>query len=66
MKHPSDPRILRLREVMRACGLARSTIYAYQRSGRFPRSIPLGGRARGWVDAEVMAWIEAQRAARPE
>lgn len=56
-------RILRLPEVMAISGLARSTIYLYQRDGRFPRSIPLGGRARGWVDTDVHDWIEEQRAA---
>ena len=28
-------------------------------SGKFPRPIPLGERAVGWLEAEIDSWIEA-------
>jgi len=52
-------RILRLKEVISKTGLARSTIYKYIDIGSFPRPVPLGGRSVGWVESEVLAWIES-------
>ncbi len=57
--------ILRLPEVKRSTGLSRSTIYLRIAEGRFPKPIGLGGRAVGWLEAEVQEWltrrIEASR-----
>lgn len=50
-------RILRLRQVVGRVGLSRSQIYALMQIGRFPKSISLGARAVGWLEAEVEAWI---------
>ena len=38
-------------------GLARSTIYHHNKAGTFPRSIPLGPRAVGWLESDVSNWI---------
>jgi prophage regulatory protein len=51
-------RILRLPEVRAATGLSRSTIYARVRQGRFPAPVPLGGKAVGWLESEIGAWIQ--------
>ncbi len=57
--------ILRLPEVKRSTGLSRSTIYLRIAEGRFPKPVSLGGRAVGWLEAEVQEWltrrIEASR-----
>ena len=53
-------RMLRLQAVKAVTGLSRSTIYLRLAQGSFPRPVPLGGRAIGWVEAEVEAWIAAQ------
>lgn len=50
-------RLIRLKEVMRITGLARSTIYKFIRTQSFPTPVPLGGRAVAWVDGEVQEWI---------
>jgi prophage regulatory protein len=51
--------ILRRKQVESRTGLSRSTIYARIAAGTFPSSIDLGGgRAVGWVAAEIDAWIE--------
>ena len=61
-EQPADPqaspptRVLRLPEVQDRTGLSRTTIYAWMAEGRFPRPIPLGARAVGWIEAEVDAW----------
>lgn len=50
-------RIVRLKDVVDATGLGRSTIYKYIQEGFFPVPVPLGGRAVGWVESEVEGWI---------
>jgi prophage regulatory protein len=57
-------RVLRLREVKRRTGLSQSGIYAKMARGEFPRSIPLGALAVGWLDHEIDAWIAACKAKR--
>lgn len=53
-------RLIRLTEVKRLTGLARSTIYERVQQGMFPSPIPLGGRNVGWVEAEVAGWINTR------
>jgi len=55
-----EPAILRRKQVELRTGLARSTIYQYIKDGVFPKPVPLGPRAVGWVEAEVSAWITAR------
>ena len=62
--------ILRLPAVKTSTGLSRSTIYLRVSEGTFPKPVSLGGRAVGWVEAEIQEWlqrrIEASRKAWPE
>lgn len=53
-------RLIRLKEVMRVTGLARSTIYKYIAEESFPKPVSLGERSVGWVDDEVQDWIMAR------
>ena len=55
-----EHRILRLPEVMARTGLSRSTIYLRVSQDTFPKAINLGGRAVGWVEAEIQEWLERQ------
>jgi prophage regulatory protein len=59
--------ILRLPTVKARTGLSRSTIYLRIAEGSFPPPVSLGGRAVGWIEAEVNDWlarrIEASRKA---
>nr|WP_298325371.1 AlpA family transcriptional regulator [Asticcacaulis sp.] len=56
-------RIVRLPEVKTLTGLSRSTVYERIREGGFPKPVGLGGRNVGWVEREVIAWIEDRVAA---
>ena len=58
-EHRTNPptRFLRLPEVLERTGLSRSTIYVRLAAGRFPRPVALGGRAVGWIEAEVDEWV---------
>jgi prophage regulatory protein len=61
--------ILRLPAVKANTGLSRSTIYLRMTEGTFPQSVGLGGRAVGWLEAEIQEWlqrrIDASRTEKP-
>jgi prophage regulatory protein len=61
---PHPPRVLRLPEVKARVGKCTSAIYAEVKAGTFPKSIPLGPQARGWLESEINAWIAARVAER--
>jgi len=50
-------RFIRLPEVKQRTGLSRSLIYELLAEGRFPKQVPLGSRAVGWVSDEIDAWM---------
>jgi prophage regulatory protein len=50
--------ILRLPAVKTSTGLFRSTIYLRVSQGTFPRPVSLGGRAVGWLEAEIQEWLQ--------
>ncbi len=52
---------LRRRQVEKRVGLTRSPLYARIKAGTFPKPVQLGnGRAVGWIEAEIDAWIADQ------
>ena len=55
-------RIIRMNEVVAKVRLAPSTIYELQTSTppKFPKSFKIveGGRAAGWLESEIDAWVE--------
>ncbi|AIW20450.1 AlpA family transcriptional regulator [Vibrio coralliilyticus] len=53
-------RFLRIQDVMSLTGLARSTIYKFMDEDVFPKTIPLGGRAVGWLESEIEEWMESR------
>ena len=61
-------KILRLPTVKALTGLSRSTIYLRISKDEFPAPISLGGRAVGWLENDVDAWlaekVEASRGAK--
>ena len=57
-------RLVRLPEVMARTGLSRSTIYVMVAAGRFPKPVPLGVWAMGWIESELDEWIRDRIAKR--
>ncbi|EHK7541748.1 AlpA family transcriptional regulator [Vibrio cholerae] len=57
-------RIIRMPELSKKIGCARSTIYAFISRGEFPKPIPLGMRTVGWKESEVDEWIEQRQSLR--
>lgn len=60
----STERIYRLPEVRLMTGLGKTKIYAEMKQQKFPRQVPIGTRARGWLSTEIDAWIKERAAAR--
>ena len=58
-------RILRRPAVEAQTGLSRSTLYEQMRAGKFPRPVPLGEKAVGWLESDISNWI-AERVAERE
>ena len=59
---PRGRRMMRVREVMEATGLSRTTIWRRERDGSFPPAIRLGGehtRAVGWREQDIYDWIDS-------
>jgi prophage regulatory protein len=56
--------ILRLPAVQSRTGLSRSSIYLAVAQGSFPRQVPLGARAVGWLESDIDAWLESRLAER--
>jgi prophage regulatory protein len=53
-------RLLRLRQVIDATGLGKTTIYALQAEGDFPMRVKITAHSVAWVEEEVQTWL-AQR-----
>lgn len=61
-------RIIRIKSVCEQTGMSKSHIYHLAAQGLFPKSVSLvpGGASKGWVEAEVQAWIRSRIALRNE
>ena len=44
--------------MLEVTGLSRSTIYLRVADGSFPKQVCLGGRAVGWRELDVNAWLD--------
>lgn len=64
IESPRPLRVIRLQEVESRTGLRRSAIYQHAGQGTFPKPIRLGGKAAGWIESEIDAWIAQRIAAR--
>lgn len=59
---PVDP-AMRLAAVVKAVGLSPATIYRRIAAKEFPESFSLGGKARGWRQSAIKAWLDARETA---
>ena len=57
-------RLIRINEVLRICGLSRSSLYANIQRGDFPAQVKLSSKASAWLYSEVSAWVTARAAER--
>lgn len=63
---PAPQRILRQKDVLPLTGLSKSHLWNLIERGEFPAPIRLaeGGRARGWLEHEIITWQHGRIAAR--
>ena len=59
-------RILRIQEVSNTTGLSSSSIYKQIREGKFPHSVNITKRAKGWSEYEVDILNQARIAGKSE
>lgn len=59
-------KVIRIAQVIAVTGLSKATIYRYMDKGVFSRPIKLGEHSVGWIEEEVIAWIESRVQARDE
>lgn len=57
---PQSRRFLRLPDVMARTGLGRATIYSLMAAGEFPRPRKLTSSANGWLEHELLEWIDSR------
>jgi prophage regulatory protein len=57
-------RVLRIQDVQTKTGLKHTAIYKRIAEGTFPKPIPLGPQARGFIESEIDTWITRQIAER--
>jgi len=54
-------RIIRKPQVTEITGLSPSTYRRLELVGQFPKRIKLSKAAVGWVESDVLAWVESRR-----
>lgn len=54
-------KILRKPAVRELTGLSLSTVRRLEKAGNFPKRLKLSKSAVGWVESEVVAWVEARQ-----
>lgn len=61
---PGTCRLMRLREVLQLCGFSRATLYREIKLHTFPAPVKLSARSVGWLQDDVMQWLDARVAQR--
>jgi len=49
---------LKLLDVQRKTALARSTVYALIKQGKFPPPVKLSERSSAWISSEIDEWMQ--------
>ncbi len=50
-------RFIRIKEVMKLTGIARSTVWLWAKEGKLPKPIKLSPRLTVWSELEIQAWL---------
>lgn len=57
---PGTCRLMRIREVLQLCGFSRTTLYREIKLHAFPAQVKLSARSVGWLQDDVMQWLDAR------
>jgi len=52
-------RFIRIPDVIKKTGLAKSTIWLWVKEGRFPKPIKLSPRVTVWEEADINKWMNS-------
>lgn len=55
-------RVIRETEALELTGLSRTTRWRLEKLGKFPAGIKLSARAKGYILADILAWLEDKKA----
>lgn len=61
---PGTCRLMRIREVLKLCGLSRATLYREIKLHAFPAPVKLSARSVGWLQDDVVLWLQTRIAQR--
>jgi len=50
-------RFIRLPELRQITGLSDTSIWRYEKAGRFPRRRAIGPNAVAWLESEIQDWV---------
>ncbi len=53
-------KIIRLKDVTSRTGLSRTTVYELIAAGHSPQQLYLGPRCVGWIEQEVIYWLNVK------
>ena len=53
-------RVLNVKDVVGMTGLSKVTIWRKEKSGAFPKRINLTPRRVGWIESEIVGWLETR------
>ena len=56
----NNNKIIKLKQVMEMTTFCRTTIYRLIKIGEFPKQIKLAERSSGWLESEVLDYLEAK------
>lgn len=59
-QRPQSRKFIKIHQVTDLCGLSKAEVYKRIAIGNFPKQINLGPRCVAWIEAEVVAWVEAR------
>ena len=58
-------KIHRLPEALGLTGLCRSSLYKALAAKEFPEPVKLGKRAVGWLETDLVAWVQSRQKRKP-
>ena len=66
MEQKYKERFLRENHIREMVPASRSTIWRWEKQGRFPRRRRLGPGVVGWIESEVLEWIRTRETVRAD
>ena len=51
---------IRIKDVMKKTGLARSTVWLWVKEGKLPKPIKLSERVTVWKESDIDEWMESK------